>query len=516
MHAFRCTPDSPVVKTASGRVHGYHLDGLDIFKGIPYATARRFHAPEPVPAWEGVLDATNYGCVCPLMEMPRPVGELLTPHRYWVQDEDCQNLNVWTPGCDDRRRPVLVWLHGGGYEAGSSIEQVAYEGGNMAKHGDCVVVSINHRLNILGYLDLSDFGEEYRNSGNAGGDDIVMALRWIQENIAAFGGDPDCVTVFGQSGGGAKVTTLLQTPAADGLFHRGIIMSGVIDRLLDDCTGSGRDCGQAMLDELGLKTVREMEEIPYAQLIAAWKKVRPDLIKEGKNTGCTPFVNEFYRGDPLRCGFRKESLKVPLIVGTVFAEFAGFYAPEVRAESAEEGTAAVRQALGDEMAGQLLPLFAQAYPDRNPADLLSLDGIFRGPSSRYIRARAAAGGEVYSYVFDSDFPVYGGRAPWHCADIPFFFHNVELVPVAGIPGVSEELERQIFGMVMAFARTGNPAHPGIPAWPASTERDEATMMFDAATHLVHNHDEQLMQLGAPVLTMLALKRMQQEEGQVQH
>ena len=161
--------------------------------------------------WDGVLDATSYGYVCPLLEMPKPNGEMLVPHRYWLMDEACQNLNIWTPALDDAHRPVLVWLHGGGYFAGSSIEQIAYEGENMARLGDCVVVSINHRLNILGYLDLSDFGAEYANSGNAGGDDIIAALRWVRDNIAAFGGDPGNVTVFGQSGGGAKVSTLLQT-----------------------------------------------------------------------------------------------------------------------------------------------------------------------------------------------------------------------------------------------------------------------------------------------------------------
>ncbi len=518
MHQFICTPDRPLVRTTAGEVHGYHFDGLDIFKGIPYAQAKRFHAPEPVPAWEGVLDATNYGYVCPLTEMPKPQGELLTPHRYWVMDENCQNLNVWTPGCDSARRPVLVWLHGGGYVAGSSIEQIAYEGENMARCGDCVVVSINHRLNVLGYLDLSAFGEEYANSGNAGGDDIVMALRWVRDNIAAFGGDPDNVTVFGQSGGGGKVITLLQTPAADGLFHRGIVMSGVIDGLLADSRDSGEACGRALLDELGLKTVREMEDVPYERLAAAYRKVQPALAKAGKNAGGSPYANEFYLGDPMVNGFRRESLHVPLIVGTVFAEFAGFFGPKGggAALAGEAGVRAVREAFGDEAAEKLLPLFERAYPNRRPADLLTVDSLFRYPSSKFIRARAAAGGTVYSYLFDQDFDVYGGRAPWHCSDIPFFFHNVDLVPVANIPGVSERLQEEIFGMVMAFARTGNPAHAGIPAWPASTQADEATMMFCANTHLVHNHDEALMREGAPVFSAAVARAMQRDEGQVQH
>lgn len=516
MHHFSCTPDQPLVQTAAGKVHGYHFDGLDIFKGIPYARAKRFHAPEPVPAWEGVLDATSYGYVCPLLEMPKPQGELLIPHRYWLMDENCQNLNIWTPGCDSARRPVLVWLHGGGYVAGSAIEQVAYEGENMAKCGDCVVVSINHRLNIIGYLDLSAFGEAYANSGNAGGDDIVMALRWIRDNIAAFGGDPDNVTVFGQSGGGAKVVTLLQTPAADGLFHRGIVMSGVVDRLLDECKGSGEACGQALLDELGLKTVREMEDVPYERLAAAYQKVKPALDAAGRNVGGRPFANGFYLGDPMLHGFRRESLSVPLLVGTVYAEFGGFFTTndgEV-IPVGEQGEQAVRQAFGEEAAKTLLPLFRKAYPHRDPSDLAAIDGRFRQPTSKLIRARAAAGGTAYSYLFDQDFDVYGRRVPWHCSDIPFFFHNVDLVPVANIPGVADQLQEQIFGMVMAFARTGNPEHAGIPAWPASTPEDEATMLFGADTHLVHNHDEALMREGMPIFgAQVARKR---KERQIQH
>ena len=229
-----------IVETDKGRIRGYFYDGMFIFKGVPYAKARRFHAPEPVDAWEGVKETTSFGYVCPLMDMDRPNGELLVPHRYWVMNEDCQNLNIWTPGLDGKKRPVMVWLHGGGFFAGSAIEHIAYEGENMCKEGQVVVVSVNHRLNVLGYCDLSDFGEEYANSGNAGTDDLVAALKWIHDNIERFGGDPENVIIFGQSGGGAKVTTLLQTPAADGLFAKGIVMSGVIGSTLGDSNGSGK------------------------------------------------------------------------------------------------------------------------------------------------------------------------------------------------------------------------------------------------------------------------------------
>ena len=244
--------------------------------------------------WEGVLDACSYGYVCPLLTNDQPRGELYVPHRFWPMDENCQNLNVWTPGLDEARRPVLVWLHGGGYSAGSAIEHIAYDGANMSRLGDVVVVSINHRLNVLGYFDLSDFGSEYANSGNAGGDDIIASLAWIRENIAAFGGDPENVTVFGQSGGGAKVTTLLQSPAADGLYAKGIVMSGVIGPVLADAEGSGRKLAEAVMKEMGLKSVKELETADYAAFARAYLKAMPALKQAGEYTGCCPHPNAYY------------------------------------------------------------------------------------------------------------------------------------------------------------------------------------------------------------------------------
>ena len=231
---FMCTKTDPVVETKAGKLRGFQLDGTYAFHGVKYADAKRFHQPTPVEPWEGIKNALAYGYVCPMLQQDQPSNELMVPHRYWPLDENCQYLNIWTQHLDpNAKKPVLVWLHGGGFAAGSSIEHIAYEGENMSKYGDVVVISLNHRLNILGYLDLSPFGEEYKNSGNAGNADMVAALQWIHENIANFGGDPENVTLFGQSGGGAKVTTLLQTPAADGLFHKGIVMSGVLGRLAD-------------------------------------------------------------------------------------------------------------------------------------------------------------------------------------------------------------------------------------------------------------------------------------------
>ena len=230
---FMCTKTDPVVETKAGKLRGFQLDGTYAFHGVKYADAKRFHQPTPVEPWEGIKNALAYGYVCPMLQQDQPSNELMVPHRYWPLDENCQYLNIWTQHLDpNAKKPVLVWLHGGGFAAGSSIEHIAYEGENMSKYGDVVVISLNHRLNILGYLDLSPFGEEYKNSGNAGNADMVAALQWIHENIANFGGDPENVTLFGQSGGGMKVWTLMQTPAADGLFHKGVVQSGCIDHFV--------------------------------------------------------------------------------------------------------------------------------------------------------------------------------------------------------------------------------------------------------------------------------------------
>ena len=521
IHSFRSDRETALVRTAKGLVRGYAQDGLLIFKGIPYARAQRFHAPEETESWEGVFQASSYGFVCPLLSNDRPAGELRVPHRYWPMDEDCLNLNIWTPGTDEAKRPVLVWLHGGGYYAGSSIEQLAYDGANMSRFGDAVVVSINHRLNILGYFDLSDFGEGYINSGNAGGDDIIAALRWVRENIAAVGGDPDRVTVFGQSGGGAKVTTLLQSPAADGLFARGIVMSGVIGPMLADAVGSGRELAEAMMAELGLHEVRELETVDYHLLAKAYLKLQPAFEREGKYVGCCPHPNAFYRGDPLLHGFREETKDVPLLVGSVFGEFASFTpAPYDRGRmSEEEQLAALRGFVGEEGLNELLPLFRTAYPERPLIDLLRLDFVFRAPEIAYLAARSRLNGRTWSYLFNMDQPIDdGGSTPWHCSDIPYVFRNIGLVehahgPLAD-PTLPERIQDQVFESVLAFARCGDPANPAIPAWPPCGPDGEHTLLIDANTRVRTDFDHALIaaqtQYMGPVF-----ERMMREQD-VQH
>lgn len=514
---FLYAKNSVTVDTKQGKVRGYRYNQVSVFKGIPYAKARRFHAPEPLEKWEGELEATSFGYVCPLLEMPKPCGEVFVPHRYWVMDEDCLNLNIWTPECDDKKRPVLVWLHGGGFESGSAIEHIAYEGENMSRRGDAVVVSINHRLNVLGYFDLSAFGEEYANSGNAGMDDIIAALKWIQENIEGFGGDPKNVTVFGQSGGGAKVTTLLQMPAADGLFAKGINMSGVIGDLMPKRGQSGKELAEAVMQELGITDVKELETVPYASLAAAYLKVRPEFRAQGKYSGGLPIPNDFYVGDPHDVGFRKESSGVALMVGSVFGEFFTFSPMpfDRNTMTRKEGEEAVAQVLGEQAAAELLPLFEKAYPKHNPVDLIVLDCIVRAPILEYVRERSKVNDHTYSYLFDLDMPLDGGWVPWHCADIPYVFANTEFTPYTQQDGVTERIETEIFDSVMAFARCADPNHENIPDWPACTPDKLYTLITSKETRVACNYDDELMH-AILKYRPADLRDQKEEDGKIQH
>ena len=210
--------DPPVVEVRGGKLRGFRDGKTTTFFGIPYAEAERFELPKPVAAWEGVKSAQAWGPVCPIVNMTRSgPDEFVFPHRYWVENEHCQVLNVWTQNLSGAaKKPVMVWMHGGGFTNGSSMESYAYDGKNLSEFGDVVVVSLNHRLNIIGTLDLSAYGAQYENSRYTGMADLVAALQWVQQNIAQFGGDPGNVTIFGQSGGGSKVTRLMHMPDGKG------------------------------------------------------------------------------------------------------------------------------------------------------------------------------------------------------------------------------------------------------------------------------------------------------------
>ena len=259
--------ETGVVRTTAGLVQGTNQNGIYQYLGLPYAqAAERFVPAEAVEPWEGIRKADSYGPIS-------PQGSILSMNGNGDEtgtDNNCQNLNLWTPGVNDgQKRPVMVWLHGGGFSTGSGNEPL-YNGENLSRSGDVVVVAVNHRLNLFGYLDLSAYGEKYKDSGNVGMLDIISALKWIQDNIEAFGGDPDNVTVFGQSGGGAKVLALMTSPYAEGLFHKGIVQSGATETMGVTFTGKEASARltQHILENLNIapNNIEQLQPIPASQL----------------------------------------------------------------------------------------------------------------------------------------------------------------------------------------------------------------------------------------------------------
>jgi len=496
---FICTTSEPVVDTICGKLRGFRFGSTYTFRGIKYAEAKRFMMPTPVQPWHGIQDALIYGFTAPLLEEIRPAADdFLNPHVFWPQSEDCLNLNIWTQTIDrGSKKPVIVWLHGGAFAAGSSIEMLAYDGRSLSEAGDLVVVSLNHRLNIAGFMDLSSFGDKYWNSGNVGMADIVMALQWIHDNIESFGGDPGNVTIFGQSGGGGKVHTLLQIPAADDLFQKGIIQSGMWPDggLPYADTEACTMLAEGMIRELGGDSVELLETVPHSDLVKAYHTVAPRLNEQGIETGFSPRANSWFIGNTLNVDFTDAAKKKPVIVGSTMAEFSfGSSVTDKYDLSEEECISIVRRKYGKHTE-EILELFREAYPEKNLTDAAVLDSFFRGPTLDFLDKRARfCEAPTYSYVFAFDFPYNGGTAAWHCAEIPYAFHNADKVPVCNVPGVSEKLEAQVSGAWISFARTGVPSNDALGDWPAYKSGEEYTMVFSDNSYARKDFDRKIVRL----------------------
>ena len=497
---FICNEDWPVVETKQGKLRGYFFDDVFVFQGIKYADAKRFQMPEPVAPWEGIRDALGFGYNCPGPAQPRfmPRGEVAGPHRFWPESEHCQYLNIWTgsinPGA---KKPVLVWLHGGGYVDGSAIEMIAYDGDHLAKYDDVVVVSVNHRLNVLGHLDMSDFGPEYENSGNAGFADLVAALQWVHENIEGFGGDPNNVTAFGQSGGGGKVSALLQIPSAEGLFQKAIVMSGIItdDNVLVHTTADPKMIVAEIMKEMGLEE-DELERFisaPEIILERATDRAVKNLNKKGYVVGWGPKPNGWYAGSLCLNTSTAFSKKIPTMVGTAFAEFNRTPSTVDKSKMTEEDILHQTEEKFGEKAGEFLRIFRKAYPYVDEAYAVCTDTFFRIDTMEYVLKKAAESeAPVYNYIFTLGNTLYGGSAAGHCADIPYAFHNADRIPVCQVPGVSDRMNDDFSNMIVTFARTGNPNTERFPKWRPCTGEHIRTMVFGATSVEMEDHDKELV------------------------
>ena len=498
-----------IAETEYGTVAGYQENRVYIYKGIPYAKAERFMPPQPVAKWEGIRSSRAYGPTCPQGKRAGWYHDESAFAFDWndgFPDEDCLRVNIWTPGLKDgKKRPVMVWLHGGGYAAGSGQELPSYDGSNLAKNGDVVVVTLNHRLNALGFLDLSAFGDKYAKSGNAGLLDLVAALQWVNKNIASFGGDAQNVTIFGQSGGGGKVSTLLATPSAKGLFHKAIIQSGSMLRTME--ATYSRRIGTAVVEELGLKPSQldQLQTIPYEKLLAAGetaiKKVKEQAEKEGISSfifGWAPTVDgDVLPAQPFDPQAPAQSKDIPVMIGTTLHEFTmSTYVPAYRTITKEKAVEILKQKYG-EKTDDFLIAFEKAYPYYEPKDLLDVDVIFRPGAVEQARLKSAQqGAPVYMYLFTWESPVMNGSLrSTHCMEIPFVFDNVTRhASMTGGSGKAQILAQKMSSAWINFARTGNPNHESLPQWDPYTAQKGATMCFDNVCEEKYNHDKELMEL----------------------
>jgi para-nitrobenzyl esterase len=495
--------DYPVAATCYGKVRGIKKEDTFIFRGIKYANAKRFHMPEEVKAWEGIRSAISFGPCCLQKKYEFSSDELFNPHYFLPMDENCQYLNIWTPSLKSSvKRPVMFWIHGGAWSFGSSMEIMAYDGENMSQYGDVVVVSLNHRLNWLGYLDLSSFGEQYRHSMYVGLADIVAALRWIHDNIANFGGDPDNVMIFGQSGGACKVLYLLQTSEADGLFHKAAVQSGggMYNTGSRDWTKKqiSERVGELTASELCLNknNISQIEIVSYNQLSTAAMAAAEKIKKEAGISvyRWEPVGDKEYCWDnPYLDGFRKETLHIPMIIGSVFGErnsnlFQKTYGDNKNEWDVDRVKRYIKEKYG-ESASAIADAFKNAYPSKTLVDVLFVSN--RKSACELMKKRAILGGKVWNYIFSLESPFNGGTVAWHCAEIPFVFHNADRIEAQYIPGITERLQDEMCGAWLSLAKTGNPNHRDIPEWKAVTKDSVPTMIFDKETYLTINHDKPL-------------------------
>ena len=493
----------PVVETTCGKVRGITAAGVSIFKGIPYGAStagkNRFMPPVAVQPWTGVRDAFEYGPSAP--QNPSTMRGNVDPRGGYAaygdadgipESEDCLVLNVWTRGPGDGgKRPVMFWCHGGGF-ASSSGSPLMYGGERLALRGDVVVVTVNHRLGALGYTYIAGVGgDQFASSVNVGMLDLVAALEWVRDNIAAFGGDPRNVTIFGESGGGAKVSTLLAMPSAKGLFHRAVIQSGPGFRMIEP--GSAVEVADMLLAELGIDRARvgEIQAVPTARILAAEAAVERKLGRRtvGFRQGFAPVVDKRTLSQhPFDPKASPLCADVPVMIGYNRTEPTLFMAGDREAFALDEAglRRRIQLLIGDQSEG-VIDDFRAANPGATPSDLFFLIGAEypTGAFSRKIAQRKTeqGGAPGYMYRFDWETPIAGGRlkSP-HALEITFVFdHAGEPLAPRLAPDSPEvhALAAEMSGRWIAFARTGDPNTGNAPRWPAYTAAERATMIFNS-------------------------------------
>lgn len=475
-----------IVRIESGLVQGINKEGTQAFLGIPYAKVERFMPPMPVEPWDTIMICDHWG----------PQAMQNVGNRMMTEDEMSENscvLNVWTTNRKSKK-PVMLWLHGGGFDSGTS----AWNPGMGLAKKDVVLVSINHRLNILGFLDLSAVSPKYKYSGNVGMMDVVAALKWIHKNIAKFGGDPTNITVFGESGGGGKVGTLLCMPEAKDLFHKAIILSGTILNVNDK--QMSESLGKAVIEELGLtsETIEKIKDVPYKELYDAGQRAMAKSV--GTRRPGTPMMwgfgptpdDEVLVQQPFQPGFAPFASNKPIIIGTTFNELQRLtYDKPLTTDEARK----MLEPTFGERTDEYIKAFDEAWPNHSPQDLVSIDHLFRPKTlitADYISSHHDA--PTYMYMFTWKSPINHGSVHGH--ELKFCFNTLNH---AGneLPNPStgdQQLADLMSDSWSNFAHTGNPNAKGLPEWKTyNTDRGDM-MVFDHKCYILNNHDRKLQEI----------------------
>ena len=493
--------------TTAGKIIGYMDDGIYVFKGVPYAKAERFMPPEKPDSWDNVRQCRIFGPSTPQVTSnglnwngQDESGFIFNFNLEPEDEKELYCLNVWTQGLDDgKKRPVFVWYHGGGYFAGSANSLDCYQGLSLAKKGDIIVVTVNHRLNVLGFTDLSACGEKYAKSANVSVLDMVASLEWIHDNIERFGGDPNNVTIAGQSGGGGKVQTLMVTPAAKGLFNKAIVQSGAFMGLATLTKEQTQAFGLALLKELNIEKedVDKIADVPLNELISAAKRVsvqtsngmRLSTMNLGPSIDGSVMPYDFF--DPAASDLYKD---IPLLIGSTFNEFSRLrYGEEITMDEAKEQ---LKERYGEDT-DKFTEAFVKAYPKGSPQDMLSIDlNVRAGTLGRSAQKYNQGSAPVYVYLFNWKSQVLNGRySACHNMEIPFMFNNVALA--RELTGSTEDayvLEDKVSGAWINFTKTGIPNADGLPKWDAFAPETNATMIFDTQCEHKINHDKELLEI----------------------
>lgn len=504
-----------IAETHYGKVKGFILRGIFNFRGIPYGAdtsgKNRFMPPQPPKPWKDVLPAVWWGNTAPQIMDNRYANAYASFADHWNYDdvsEDCLKLNVWTPAIDSKKRPVMVWLHGGGYTNGNGIEQDGYDGENLSRKGNIVFVSINHRLGPIGFSDLSGVGgEKYAHSGNVGALDMVAALEWVHNNIAGFGGDPANVTIMGQSGGGAKVCILAAMPKARGLFHKAVPLSGSTIKAMDQ--NVSQKLGEYILKEAGLSAseIDKLQEMPWKDYIQLADKAARKFSAENSGTGIRGGFSPVADGtDIVKGQFYSEpnglSSEVPMLICTTFHEWGmARTMPEMEAITADKAKEILRERAGftgglGEKAAAVYDAYAKAFPDAKPIEIMTLVSSNRKGAIETANAKANQKAPVYLAWFGWEPPLFDNRMrAFHCLDICFWFANTDLMLThTGGGKRPRALSDKMSGALLQFMKTGNPNGGGLPEWEAYTAEKGATMVLDDKPVLKADPDREARKL----------------------